>query len=153
MVKAPLWLPKVRASRESCFLLSLLMSTNGHLLPSMRMHFILDHKGCRLKTLLSLSGALNSFLGLCGEFLFNYNALLRLNLYLLKIAKYLKAALPLSLKLNSGTAGMLQNLLMMFLIISIKLMGQPNDGCCGLLRKSLSVVDERLSQSEYSPSS
>jgi hypothetical protein len=62
---------------------------------------------------------------------------------LLNIAKFYEDALPLSSKLNSGGDGMLQHLLMMSLIISIKLMGQSNDGCGGLLRKSLSAVGKR----------
>ncbi len=93
------------------------MLTNGHLLSSVRMCFILDHKGCRLKTLQRLSWALNSFPGPSGEFLFVSNALLRSILYLLKIAKFCKAALPLILELNSGGVGVLQGLLMMSLII------------------------------------
>ncbi len=143
LVEAPLWLPKVRASRTSCCLASSLMWTNGHLLPSARTRFILCHKGCKLKALLRLSGALNSLPGLSGEFLFASKALCRSNSYLLNIAKFCKAAFPLSSKLNSGSVGVLQSLLILFLIIAIKLMGQSNDGCDMLSRKSLSVVGKR----------
>ncbi len=132
LAEAPLWWPKVRASRTSCFLPSLLMSTNGHSLPSARMSFFLGHKGCRLKTLLSSSGDLNSFTGPNSEFLFASKALLRSNLYLLKIAKFCKAASLESSKLNSGSVGVLQGLLMTYLIILIKLTSQLNDGCSGL---------------------
>jgi hypothetical protein len=43
------------------------------------MHFILGHKGCRLKTLLSSSEGLNSIPGPSGELLFASKAFLRLN--------------------------------------------------------------------------
>jgi hypothetical protein len=119
------------------------MLSNGHLLPSVRMCFILCHKGCKQKTLLSLSGALNSLPGPSGEFLFASKALCRSNSYFLNIAKFCKAALLLSSKLNSGGGGVLQGLLIIFLIIAIKLRGQSNDGCGGLPWKSLSVVDKR----------
>jgi hypothetical protein len=152
LVEAPLWLPKVRASTMSCFLASSLMSTNGHLLPSVRICFIICHKGCKLKTLLSLSWALNSLPGLSSEFLFASKALCRSNLYLLNITKFCKAALLLSLKLNSGSVGVLQSMLIMCSIIAIKLMGQSNDGCGGLSRKSLSVVGKRWGNLEHSPS-
>ncbi len=61
LANSPLWFPKVSVSNTSFCLTSLLISTNGHSLPLLRIRFIRGWKGCRPKILLSLSGGLNSF--------------------------------------------------------------------------------------------
>jgi hypothetical protein len=114
----------VSALITSCCLSFFLISVNGHLLPFLSIVSILGQRGCRQKTLRSLSGSLNSLPGPDGESLFASSALLILNLYLLKILMLCMAAARICSKLNLGGVGMLQCLPMTLIICSIKLIGK-----------------------------
>ncbi len=121
--KAPLWFLNVSALTKSCCCSFLLISTNGHLLPSKRKASIWFHRGWSLNTCWRTEGGLNSFPLPSGESCCAFNAFSRSRLYFLNTSKLCTAPSSVNSKLNSGGVGVAQGVLMTALILLKRLLG------------------------------
>ena len=112
------------ASCKSLALSSSLISSNGHLLPFLRMSSILFHRGCRLKIERRTSDGRNSIPGPNGESCCASSALLKSNSYFANVARLCCIASSEISNLNSGAEGVLHGVPMTCLMRSIKSLGQ-----------------------------
>ncbi len=127
--EVPLWFLNVSALTKSCCCSFLLISANGHLLPSKRKASIWFHRGWSPNTCWRTEGGLNSFPLLSAESCCAFNAFPRLRSYFLNTSKLYAAPLFVNSKLNSGGVGVAQGVLRTALILLKRLLGQSNNGC------------------------
>ena len=141
---APLWLPKASASLRSLVLLSSLNSSNGHLLPFLRIASIRFHNGCWPNTRRRMSGGRNSLPGPKGESRCSSRAFSKLNSYFSNTARLCFVASSVISNLNSGGDGVSHDEPMTCLMRAIRSLGQSKRRC---LMVSGSSVTSRCSGS------
>ncbi len=132
--KAPLWFLNVSALTKSCCRSFLLISTNGHLLPSERKASIRFHRGWSPNTCWRTEGGLKSFPLPSGESCCTFNTFPRTISYFLNTFKLYAAPSSVNSKLNSDGVGVAQGVLRTALILLKRLLGQSNDGCGMMLQ-------------------